>query len=100
MLNSWRMHWQMGGGYWPDGEVAYRSPRKFLADPGMRFDELVDHVSRVLIGRRSTATLLEAACRGCDVAPGERITRRHAVMRYKFPRLVGALLDTPQHMSR
>ncbi|HET6561879.1 MAG TPA: DUF1800 domain-containing protein [Marmoricola sp.] len=100
MLNSWRMHWQLGGGFWPDGDVAYRSPLKFLPVPGMRFDELVDHLCRVLIGRQSTPKLLEAACKGCDVLPGERITRGHAVMRHKFPRLTSAVLDTTEHMTR
>jgi uncharacterized protein (DUF1800 family) len=100
MLNSWRMHWQLGGGFYPTEDVAYRSPSKFLPDSGMRFDELVDHMCRSLLGRASTPALLGAACKGCDVAPAERITRRHAVMRHKFPRLVSAVLDTTEHMTR
>jgi uncharacterized protein (DUF1800 family) len=100
MLNSWRMHWQLGGGFYPNDDVAYRSSRKFLPDSGMRFDELVDHMSRTLLGRESTAALLEAACKGCDVAPGDKITRKHAVMRHKFPRLTSAVLDTTEHMTR
>jgi uncharacterized protein (DUF1800 family) len=100
MLNSWRMHWQLGGGYWPKTGVAYRAPKRFLPKSGMRFDELVDHMCRVLLGRPSTTALLEAACKGCDVPPGEKITRKHAVMRHKFPRLTSAVLDTVEHMTR
>jgi hypothetical protein len=55
---------------------------------------------RSLLGRASTPALLEAACKGCDVAPSEKITRRHAVMRHKFPRLTSAVLDTTEHMTR
>lgn len=100
MLNSWRMHWGLAGGWWPSDQARFKRPVAFLPDPGMRFDELVDHLSRVLLGRRSTSRLLKAACLGCDIAPGERITRRHPAMSWKFPRLVAVLLDTPEHMYR
>ena len=100
MLNSWRMHWGMAGGWWPSGEARYKRPRAFLPEPGIRFDELVDHLSRVMLGRRSTRRLLKAACQGCDIAPDERINRSHAAMSWKFPRLVAVLLDSPEHMYR
>ena len=54
MLNSWRMHWQLGGGLYPNEDVAFRPPVKFLPDSGMRFDQLVDHMCRTLLGRPST----------------------------------------------
>ena len=100
MLNSWRLHWGMAGGWWPRGQARYRRPTAFLPGSAVRFDELVDHVSRVMLGRQSTDRLLKAACEGCDVAPDETITRRHAVMGWKFPRLVAVLLDSPAHMYR
>ena len=100
MLNSWRMHWGMAGGWWPIGEVRYRRPTAFLPESGIRFDELVDHLSREMLGRPSTSLLLKAACQGCDVDPAEAVTRRHAVMDWKFPRLVAVLLDSPAHMTR
>ncbi len=100
MLNSWRMHWNMGGGWWPNGEAAYRPASSFLPQPKLRFDKYVDHLSRTLLGRRSTSKLLKAACVGADVAPGEVITSAHAVAGWKFPRVVAALLDSPAHLSR
>ena len=100
MLNSWRTHWNLAGGWWPSGEAAFRRPTAFLPQPGMRFDELVDHLSRVVLGRPSTSRLLKAACEGCDVTPAEAITRTHAAMSWKFPRLLAVLLDSPAHMTR
>jgi len=100
MLNSWSMHWAMAGGWWPNGEARYRRPKAFLPRSGIRYDELVDHLSRVVLGRRSTSRLLKAACEGCDVDPAEIITRRHEVMSWKFPRLLAVLLDSPEHMTR
>jgi hypothetical protein len=100
MLNSWDMHWSMAGGWWPNGEARYKRPTAFLPRRGIRFDELVDHLSRVVLGRPSTDQLLQAACEGCDIAPAETINRRHAAMSWKFPRLLAVLLDSPAHMSR
>jgi hypothetical protein len=100
MLNSWETHWGMAGGWWPSGQALYKRPVYFLPQPQLPFDQLVDHLSRVMLGRTSTGRLLRAACQGCDVAPGEVITASHAVMSWKFPRLVAVLLDSPEHMHR
>jgi hypothetical protein len=100
MLNSWRTHWAMAGGWWPNGEATYSEPTAFLPEPAVRFDQLVDHLSRVVLGRRSTSRLLKAACKGCDLAPGEVVTADHAAMTWKFPRLMAVLLDSPAHMTR
>jgi hypothetical protein len=54
----------------------------------------------VLLGRPSTPRLLEAACTGIAVAPGEVVTAGHAVIRSNMQRLLVVLLDTPAHMMR
>jgi len=100
MLNSFRMHWNIAGGWWPNGEVTYRKPASFLPQKRVRFDQFVDHLCRVVLGRKSTSRILRAACEGIDVAPGEVITAKHAVISWKFPRLLAVLLDSPAHMSR
>ena len=100
MLASWRMHWLLAGGYWPRENVKYTKPKSWLPDDRIRFDRFVDHLSRELLGRRSTSRLLEAACTGIDVAPSEVITRDHGVIRWKMPRLCAVLLDTAAHMTR
>lgn len=100
MLNSFQMHWGLAGGWWPNGQVRFRRPTAFLPAAKLPFDQLVDHLSRVILGRRATPTLLQAACQGCDVGPTETITRSHAVMAWKFPRLIAVLLDSPAHMTR
>lgn len=100
MLNSWRFHWNLAGGWWPTERVTYRRPRGYLPKKKIRFDKFVDHLSRKVLGRPSTPQLLRACCEGIDVRPGEVITAKHAVMSWKFPRLLGVLLDSPAHMSR
>ena len=100
MLSSWRMHWALAGGYWPEKDVRYARPASWLPKERIRFDRFVDHLCRVLLGRPSTPRILEAACVGIDVAPDEVITASHAVIRWKFPRLCALLLDSPAHMAR
>jgi uncharacterized protein (DUF1800 family) len=100
MLNSWRMHWNLAGGYYPKVRVGYRTPVSYLPQKAIRFDAFVDHLSRRVLGRPATPLLLKAACHACDIGAAERITRTHALMRYKMPRLLAVLLDSPAHMTR
>lgn len=100
MLNSWSMHWGMAGGWWPNGQAQYRRPASFLPQERIRFDRFVDHLSRVVLGRRSTSRLLDAACESCGLPPSEQITADHALMRWMFPRLLAVLLDSPAHLTR
>ncbi len=100
MLASWRNHWGLAGGYWPDGQAVYRKPASYLPQERIRFDLLVDHVSRTVLGKPSTARLLEAACQGVGVPASEMVTAQHKVVKYRFNRLLTVLLDSPEHMSR
>ena len=80
MLASWRNHWGLAGGYWPNGQAVYRKPASYLPQDRIRFDLLVDHVSRTVLGKPSTDRLLQAACEGLDVPPGEIVTAGHKVV--------------------
>ncbi len=100
MLNSFDMHWSVAGGWWPTRQVTHRSPLSWLPQDRIRFDYLVDHLSRSILGRRSGSRLLQACCQGTGVRPGEQVTRDHALVRWLMPRLLGVLLDSPAHMTR
>ena len=100
MLNSFEMHWNVAGGWWPRAQVTHRAAASWLPRTSIRFDYFVDHLSRVVLGRRSTSRLLKACCEGTGVGPGEVITREHGIVRWMMPRLLGVLLDSPAHMTR
>ena len=102
MVNSFNFHWAMTAGWWPREGVTYRTPAEFLPRLPMRFDLLVDHLCRTLLGRRSTRRLLAMACQAADTAPREVIDADHRVLSqgWLWVRLVGALLDSPEHMTR
>jgi hypothetical protein len=100
MLASYLFHWAMSGSYYPSDEVVFRTPASFLPQPSIRLDAFVDHLCRVMIGRASTPLLLQAACEAVEFDPAEVINRDHRVIQYLFNRLLGALLDSPEHMAR
>ncbi len=100
MLGSFDIHQTMSGGWWPKLGVTYLTPRQLLPVPTLRFDRLVDHLSRRLLGRPPTPLLLSAACQATGCAPTTKITDKHAVIRWQMPQLLTVFLDTPTHMTR
>jgi len=67
----------------------------------VRFDEYVDHLSRIFHGRPADAALLRAAVRATGVTAGTTITATHQLIRPSFHvRLLVVFLDHPRHMSR
>ena len=100
MMSSFRMHWNLGGGWYPDVNVRYRSPASWLPERRIRLDQYVDHLCRMLHGKGSSPRILEAAVQAVGYPPGEIITKDHAVGGWLFVRLLGVLLDSPDHMSR
>jgi uncharacterized protein (DUF1800 family) len=100
ILGSFRMHWNLAGGWWPKEQVAYRAHRSWLPQRRLRFDQFVDHLSRMLLGRGSTPRLLQAAVEATGCRPGEVVTATHPAVTWKFVRLAAVLLDSPTHLSR
>jgi uncharacterized protein (DUF1800 family) len=100
MLASFRVHHNLAGGYYPKKHVRYRLGAAWLPQRRIRFDLLVDHLCRRLHGRPSTPAILGAACRYLDVTPGTVVTRTHPVCKWRMPRLLGLLLDSPPHLAR
>ncbi len=100
MLSSFRMHWDLASGTRPSRDVRYRKPQRWLPRKRLRLDRYVDHLSRTLLGRRSTRTMLKAVCQATGYPPEERIDKRHPLARGEFVRVAAVLLDSPAHLTR
>ena len=101
MLGSWRIHFITSGGQSPKNGITYRTAASWVPELPIRFDALVDHLSRVLLGRLSTAVLLDACCKSMGWSATEVIAdASHPLIRYKIPALLLTLLDTPEFMTR
>ncbi len=99
-LASLDVHYSMSGAWWPTEQIGYRRPAAWLPQKSVRFDLLVDHLSRRLLGRPSTAVLLTAACQAANCRPATVITASHDLVRWNLPRLLTVFLDSPSHMTR
>lgn len=99
-LASLETHYSLSGGWWPKKGIVYRTPRSWLPASRIRFDLLVDHLSRTLLGRPSTAKLLRVACEASGCKPAELITAQHRIVKWDMPRLLTAFLDSPTHLTR
>ncbi|HYO40230.1 MAG TPA: DUF1800 domain-containing protein [Nocardioidaceae bacterium] len=100
MLSSFRMHWNLAAGWYPTVDVTYRTPASWLPQPSIRLDQYVDHLCRVLLGKGSDSRLLTAAVTATGYGPTTVLTRDHPVCTWMFVRLLGTLLDSPDHMRR
>ena len=87
-------HYTLCGGWWPTKGVHYVAPVDRLPEDRLRFQDLVDHLSRQILHRPAGDRLLKACCNavGCQ-AP--RVDRRgprrggvgHAPAAHHLPRL-------------
>ena len=100
MLRAYRSHWNLAGGYYPKIDATYPTARSRIPAARLSFAQYVDHLSRSLLGRVSTARTLQAACAATGLRPTTTITRTHAVGRSLFPHVASVLLDSPEHLTR
>jgi hypothetical protein len=100
LLASLRTHYTMAGGWWPTKDARYRPAKAWVPRSGMRFDELVDHLSREVLHQPSTSVLLKACCEATDLRPAERITHDHPLVRWSMARLLTTVLDSPEFFVR
>jgi uncharacterized protein (DUF1800 family) len=105
MFASYRMHWNIAAGWWPTLDVTHRPsaywlPKRGLPTKGITMAVYVDRVCRLLLGRASTPHDRKVVAQATGVPLRTRITPHHAVARWDQVRVLGALLDSPGHMTR
>lgn len=100
MLASMSTHVALAGSWWPNRGVTYHPAAWWAPGLPVRFDVLVDHVSRRILHRPATALLLQACCEATGVPPREQITSEHAVMRWDLFRVLSTVLDSPAFLTR
>lgn len=100
MLASMTVHMDLAGTWWPDEGIRYRPLDSWVPRFPIRFEDLVDHLSRRILHRRATGQLLQACCEAVDVEPREKITRDHGLVRWNMYRLLSTFLDSPAFLTR
>ncbi len=100
VMASFQVHYTLAGGWYPTKGLRYKRRSSWVPRYPIRFDELVDYLSLRLLGRRSTATLLQACCEVVDYVPSERIVKGHRLLKWDLPYVLATILDSPTHLSR
>ncbi len=100
MLGSFQTHHALSGGRYPKRGLSYARPASWLPRRlPVRFDRLVDELSRSLLHRPASRRLVRA----CGAATGHRrrevLRNRRALVR-QLPALIAAVLDSPEHFYR
>ncbi|MDQ3629213.1 MAG: DUF1800 domain-containing protein [Actinomycetota bacterium] len=99
ILNSFHAHHLQAGGFFPKGQVAYRSPLSFLPRLPAKLGAVVDHVSRQVLARPASVDHKAAVSIRLGLAVGQSVEAKH-LPEYKAIRMLDTLLNTPTHMSR
>ncbi|WP_426244653.1 DUF1800 domain-containing protein [Nocardioides sp. LHG3406-4] len=100
MLAAFDVHYSLSGQWWPSTGATFTSHSRWLPQRQIRFDRLVDHLSRQLLQRPASPTMLTACREAVGVGRKTVITRKHDLVKWGMPRLLTTLLDSPTHMSR
>ena len=103
VLASFQTHYAMAGGWWPKQDAAYHPYSYWVPLAGtqaMRFDALVDHLSRQLLCRPASPRVLSACVASTGLTADTTITLAHALVKWNMPALLTTVLDSPEHMSR
>lgn len=102
-LASMQHHRTMAGGWWPTEEdgARHRPARSWVPEFPIRLDRLVDHVSRLLLGRPAPVAVVEAACLVLGMPADEVVDAPdHPVVSWRMVQLLTAVLDSPAHYHR
>ena len=103
VLASFETHYTLCGGWWPSAQTTYHPVASWVpiaAGQTIRFDALVEHLSRTLLGRTATARLLQACCQVTGLTAATSITTNHSLVKWGMPTLLTTVLDSPEHMTR
>lgn len=95
-LASMSLHWSMACASWPTTDVAFRPYAAWLpAGSTPQFGDLVDHLSRLLLHRPASATLVKSCVEITGITARTGLHRRAALAAWDWSRLLGAVLDSP-----
>ena len=103
VLASFDTHYTLSGGWWPTAQTSYHPVASWVplqTGQSMRFDALVEHLSRTLLARPASAAMVGACCLATGLTPATSITLAHSLVRWNMPSLLTTLLDSPEHMTR
>ncbi len=99
-LKSLDLHYTLAGGWWPSDAVTYPTVAARLPELPARFDEIVDHVSRLLLQRPATEALQKACQQMLHIPPRQVFRSVGDFGEWNMTLLLGTVLNSPAHAVR
>lgn len=99
VLASVGFHWELANRTYGT-EARYPRASSYLPERSLEFRDLVDHVSRRMLHRPSTETLLRAACLSTGLRPRDVVTAKSPVFGRLWPSFATTFLDSPTFFQR
>ncbi|MET0928114.1 MAG: DUF1800 domain-containing protein [Aeromicrobium sp.] len=103
MLRSWNIHYSLAGNWWNSAQVSrpsinsqLPSKREFPLSVG----QLVEHQSRILLGRSSTKAMRKNAAKALGQKSSLVFTTRKDVSEWQWTLIQGAVLNSPEGVLR
>jgi hypothetical protein len=104
MLNSFAMHWNLAGGYWPSDGVTYRSPGAFVPAGTPTVAEYAEHLCRLVHATGTTSVTTQALAQAIGMSPTDRLDptswQYESLQDWLGVRALGVVLDHPRHLTR
>ncbi len=100
VLNSFDVHKNIAGGFYPTHDVGYRPPTSWLPRLPARLGEVVDAVAVQVLARPATKTLKEAVSARLELPLGYRVRHEDDLPDWRMVPLLATVLDSPAHMTR
>ncbi len=100
VLACWDVHYALAAGHQPHSGAVRRTPQSWLPPLPATVGEIVDHVCRQLLCRPADARLIAVVSQRIGLSSGTVIRVFDDLRSWRLPRLLAAVLDTPEHMSR
>ncbi|MFC5676270.1 DUF1800 domain-containing protein [Aeromicrobium endophyticum] len=101
MVRSWNIHYALAGNWWGAKDIAIPARADVMPTTWpVTLGQLVDHQSRMLLGRPATATLRQGVAEALNRADTQKFDTASAVSDWTWTVLRGAVLNSPEGMLR
>jgi uncharacterized protein (DUF1800 family) len=100
VLNSFDVHKNVAGGYFPRSGVTYRRDTSWLPPLPATLGQVVNSVAKKLLARPASPALKDAVAARLDLPLSYTVRTPDDFQRWRIVPMLATVLDSPDHMTR
>ncbi len=100
VLNSFDVHKNVAGGYFPRTAVTYRRDSSWLPPLPATLSQIVNSVSKQVLARAASPTLQDAVAARLELPLSFTVRTPDDFQKWRIVPLLATVLDSPDHMTR